>query len=197
VEEFVAFLESPLGIIEIKGTATYISSVQFTVDADSESENLPEIVIQCKLELQEYFLGKRKEFSVDVKANGSDFQNSVWAQLKKIPYGETKSYGEIAQSMKGRNMSRAVGHANGKNPIAIIIPCHRVIGQSGKLTGYAGGMWRKQWLLELEGNTSGKNPTLALFYCFLPSRTTGGGRGNPFVASQRPSVTSKNDFVTP
>jgi methylated-DNA-[protein]-cysteine S-methyltransferase len=163
VEEFVAFLESPLGIIEIKGTATYISSVQFTVDADSESENLPEIVIQCKLELQEYFLGKRKEFSVDVKANGSDFQNSVWAELKKIPFGETKSYGEIAQNMKGRNMSRAVGHANGKNPIAIIIPCHRVIGQSGKLTGYAGGIWRKQWLLELEGNTSGKNPTLSLF----------------------------------
>jgi methylated-DNA-[protein]-cysteine S-methyltransferase len=163
VEEFVAFLESPLGLIEIKGTATYISSVQFVIDPEIESGNLPEIIIQCKLELQEYFLGKRKEFSVEVKADGSDFQNSVWAELKKIPYGETKSYGEIAQHLKGRNMSRAVGHANGKNPIAIIIPCHRVIGQSGKLTGYAGCMWRKQWLLELEGNASGKRPTLGFF----------------------------------
>jgi methylated-DNA-[protein]-cysteine S-methyltransferase len=163
VKEFVAFLESPLGIIEIKGTATYISSVQFTVDSDSESENLPEIITRCQGELQEYFAGNRKEFSVEVNAIGSDFQNSVWAELKRIPYGETKSYGEIAQYMKGRNMSRAVGHANGKNPIAIIIPCHRVIGQSGKLTGYSGGMWRKQRLLELEGNTSGKNPTLGFF----------------------------------
>src|SRR6478672_6489361 len=112
--EYIGILESPLGLIEIEGTASYISSVQFVIDSETESENLPEIICRCKSELKEYFAGNRREFSVRVKAEGSDFQNSVWQELKKIPYGETKSYGEIAKLMNGPNMSRAVGHANGK-----------------------------------------------------------------------------------
>ncbi len=157
---FVAYLQSPLGLVEIKGTDKHITSVNFVIEKGEESENLPSIILQCKKELEEYFAGTRKEFTVKHKAEGSDFQKTVWKELMEIKYGETKSYGDIAKQMKDVNASRAVGHANGKNPIAIIVPCHRVIGESGKLTGYAGGMWRKQWLLDLEGNVSGKNPTL-------------------------------------
>jgi methylated-DNA-[protein]-cysteine S-methyltransferase len=163
MEVSVVYFESPLGLVEIKGTALCITSVNFVMDKEEDSVHLPEMVVRCKKELEDYFAGKRKKFSVNVEAEGSSFQKAVWEELKKIGYGETKSYGDIAKRMKGANMARAVGHANGKNPVAIIVPCHRVIGQTGKLTGYAGGMWRKQWLLEHEGNTSGKNPTLALF----------------------------------
>ena len=157
---FVGYLQSPLGLVEIMGTDKHIAYVNFVIDKGEESENLPSVILQCKKELEEYFSGKRKEFSINTKADGTDFQKSVWKQLMDIKYGETKSYGDIAKQMNDINASRAVGHANGKNPIAIIVPCHRVIGESGKLTGYAGGMWRKQWLLDLEGNVSGKNPTL-------------------------------------
>lgn len=159
-KRFVTHLQSPLGVVEISGTKTFISSINFVMDPGDESENLPEIILQCKKELEEYFAGKRREFSVKTKADGTDFQKTVWKELLKIKYGETKSYGDIAKQMKDINASRAVGHANGKNPIAIVVPCHRVISEDGKLTGYMGGMWRKQWLLDLEGNVSGKNPTL-------------------------------------
>lgn len=159
-QRFVTYFESPIGWIEITGTNTFITSVNFVIDKDRETPNLPEVVILCRKQLQEYFAGARREFSIKTKAEGTLFQKAVWSQLKKIKYGDTLSYGDIAKKMKDENASRAVGHANGKNPIAIIVPCHRVIGESGKLTGYAGGMWRKQWLLDLEGNVSGKNPTL-------------------------------------
>ncbi len=108
----------------------------------------------------EYFSGARKEFTVKLQPAGTDFQLEVWDELQKIAYAETTSYMAIAKKLKNPGAVRAVGAANGKNPIAIIIPCHRVIGGDGTLTGYAGGMWRKQWLLELEGNTSGKSRTL-------------------------------------
>ena len=163
-KEFTGYLDSPLGAIEIKGTVSFITAINFVIDKDEESKDLPSNIVQCKKELEEYFAGKRQSFSVKTKAEGSDFQKTVWKELGKIQYGETKSYGFIARHMKGANMSRAVGHANGKNPLAIVVPCHRVIGESGKLTGYAGGLWRKQWLLELEGNISGKNPTLNLLF---------------------------------
>ena len=159
-KRFVTYLQSPIGWVEISGIKNAVTSVNFVMDRDEDSTELPEVVIACKQQLEEYFRGKRREFSIKVKPEGTDFQKSVWSQLEKIKYGETKSYGDIARQMKDVNASRAVGHANGKNPVGIIIPCHRVIGESGKLTGYAGGMWRKQWLLDLEGNVSGKNPTL-------------------------------------
>jgi len=102
-------------------------------------------------ELTAYFMGKLSEFSVNIITHGTTFQKSVWLSLQTIPYGQTRSYAEIAKAIQNPNSVRAVGAANGNNRIAIIIPCHRVIGKNGKLTGYAGGLWRKEWLLKHEG----------------------------------------------
>lgn len=102
-------------------------------------------------ELTAYFMGKRTEFSVNITTHGTAFQKEVWSALQTIPYGQTKTYGEIAKAIQNPNSVRAVGAANGNNRVAIIIPCHRVIGAYGKLTGYAGGLWRKEWLLKHEG----------------------------------------------
>ena len=154
------YLQSPLGIIDISGTNTFITSVEFVTEADETSETVPDVLLECKKELEEYFAGKRREFLAQIKPEGTIFQKKVWNELKKIGYGETCSYQTIAKKLKNPDAVRAVGLANGKNPIAIILPCHRVIGEDGKLTGYGGGLWRKQWLLEHEGNVSGKNPTL-------------------------------------
>ncbi len=104
-----------------------------------------------KRQLREYAEGRLKEFDLNLEPNGSDFQKSVWGQLVEIPYGETRTYGQLALMLGNKNASRAVGRANATNPISIIVPCHRVIGTSGELTGYAGGLAMKQRLLELEG----------------------------------------------
>jgi len=101
-------------------------------------------------ELRAYFAGELKEFSVQLHLDGTPFQRSVWAQLQKIPYGETRSYGELADALGNPNASRAVGLANGKNPLGIIVPCHRVVGANGSLTGYGGGLERKRQLLDFE-----------------------------------------------
>jgi AraC family transcriptional regulator of adaptative response/methylated-DNA-[protein]-cysteine methyltransferase len=106
-------------------------------------------------ELAEYFSAGRTEFSVPLASQGSDFEQRVWNYLRTIPYGQTRSYGQQARAIGMPQASRAVGHANGMNRVAILIPCHRVIGSDGKLTGYAGGLERKRWLLELEGRGSG------------------------------------------
>ena len=109
-------------------------------------------VINVFLQLKEYFNRTRKEFDLQLEIIGTDFQKSVWEELTKIPYGETISYGELAERMGDKNKMRAVAAANGANPIPIIIPCHRVIGSDGSLTGYGGGLDVKKWLLELEGS---------------------------------------------
>ncbi|WTP61381.1 methylated-DNA--[protein]-cysteine S-methyltransferase [Streptomyces phaeochromogenes] len=101
-------------------------------------------------ELRAYFAGELKEFSIQLHLDGTPFQRSVWAQLQKIPYGETRSYGELADALGNPNASRAVGLANGKNPLGIIVPCHRVVGANGSLTGYGGGLERKRQLLDFE-----------------------------------------------
>lgn len=101
-------------------------------------------------ELSEYFAGNRKEFDIPLNPKGTDFQKSVWNALRTIPYGKTMSYGQVAAQIGNPKASRAVGMANNKNPIPILIPCHRVIGANGKLVGYGGGIWIKQKLLELE-----------------------------------------------
>lgn len=105
-------------------------------------------------QLKEYFAGKRKCFDIPISANGTEFQTKVWKKLQKIPYGKTATYKEIAKNIGNKNASRAVGMANNKNPIAIIIPCHRVIGTKGDLTGYAGGIKLKKYLLDLEKQNS-------------------------------------------
>ncbi|WP_171109403.1 MULTISPECIES: methylated-DNA--[protein]-cysteine S-methyltransferase [unclassified Streptomyces] len=101
-------------------------------------------------QLTAYFGGELKEFTLELRLNGTPFQRTVWDQLRRIPYGETRSYGELAEALGNHSASRAVGLANGKNPIGIIVPCHRVIGASGSLTGYGGGLERKQRLLDFE-----------------------------------------------
>lgn len=159
-KQFVTYYNSPLGIMEIKGNAAFISEVNFVQDEYDSSNDLPENMLECKKELEEYFAGKRKTFSIKVKVEGTAFQKKVWKQLLKIKFGDTTSYLNISKQLGDVKAIRAVGHANGKNPIAIIVPCHRVISSDGKLTGYAGDLWRKQWLLEHEGNISGNNPTL-------------------------------------
>ncbi len=105
---------------------------------------------RVKVELEEYFAGKRHRFDVPLRVKGTDFQTRVWQELQVIPYGETRSYKDIAEKVESPKGSRAVGLANNKNPISIIIPCHRVVGQNGKLTGYAGGLDAKSYLLDLE-----------------------------------------------
>lgn len=105
-------------------------------------------------QLEAYFEGELKEFTVELRLNGTEFQRRVWDQLRRIPYGETRSYGELADALGSPGASRAVGLANGKNPIGIIVPCHRVVGANGSLTGYGGGLDRKQRLLDFESGTA-------------------------------------------
>jgi methylated-DNA-[protein]-cysteine S-methyltransferase len=157
---FTLYCESPLGIIEIKGNEEAIYAVSFVEKQMPSSSHIPDVLFQCKTELQEYFDGGRKDFDVPLAPEGTSFQKEVWAQLMKIGYGHTTSYMAIAKKMNNPGAVRAVGLANGKNPVGIIIPCHRVIGEDGSLTGYAGGLWRKKWMLEHEGRASGKSPTL-------------------------------------
>jgi methylated-DNA-[protein]-cysteine S-methyltransferase len=121
----------------------------------SENEKHP-VLRETEKQLNEYFAGKRKRFSVKLDAKGTVFQNKVWEALRTIPYGETRSYGRIAAQIGNARAMRAVGAANGKNPISIIVPCHRVIGASGRLTGFAGGLDVKEQLLTLEGNQDAK-----------------------------------------
>ncbi len=104
-----------------------------------------------RLQLDEYFAGKRKKFTVSLHAPGTEFQRAVWAELQNIPFGTTRSYRQQALALKKPDAVRAVARANGMNRVSIVIPCHRVIGDDGRLTGYGGGLWRKQWLLDFEG----------------------------------------------
>ena len=121
-------------------------------DTSESVKPIDEILDQAEVQLMEYFLGKRKKFQLKMDLSGTDFQRKVWLELQKIPYGRTLSYKEIASQLNGSKAYRAVGSANGRNPLSIIIPCHRVIAASGKLGGYAGGLKIKTMLLELENS---------------------------------------------
>lgn len=146
---FITYYKSEIGLLEIIGSEEEIYSVDF-VEKALEKDKSNGLLEDCKRQLDEYFCGKRKEFSLKLNPKGTDFQKKVWAKLMEIPFGKVVSYLEIAKNIGDKNLTRAVGNANGKNPVAIIIPCHRVVGSSGKLVGYAGGLWRKEWLLEKE-----------------------------------------------
>jgi len=148
-EEFIYF-KSPVGTVKISGRNDGIQSVVFIDEDLMTSINIPDSLKPCLNQLEEYFTGTRKDFNLKLNPNGTDFQNRVWNELKKIPYGKTRSYMEQTKQLGDIKAIRAVASANGKNPISIIIPCHRVIGSDGSLTGYAGGIWRKKWLLEHE-----------------------------------------------
>ena len=150
MQTFKAYYKSPLGPVEIVGSQDSILSLDFVEDMQPENGELTFCVKECLKQLDEYFKGERREFFLNLQPAGTEFQKSVWRQLEEIPYGKTTSYGKIADVIGKPNASRAVGSANGKNPIAIIVPCHRVIGSDGSLTGYGGGVWRKRWLIGFE-----------------------------------------------
>lgn len=153
-------IPSPVGFLELKTDSRFLLSISFVSQLVHCEDQLPEIMNHTITELTEYFEGKRKIFEVAINPEGTDFQKKVWDEVAKIPFGSTKSYLDIALLAGTSLHTRAVGLANGKNPIPIIIPCHRVIGQNGKLTGYAGGIDRKQWLLQHELHFSEKTNTL-------------------------------------
>jgi methylated-DNA-[protein]-cysteine S-methyltransferase len=148
---FFSFLSSPIGIIKIIATEKAIISIDFMDENDKlAKENNTELTELCRFQLDEYFKGTRKIFDIPYLASGTDFQLQVWNLVNEIGYGRTASYLDISKKLGDVNKVRAVGTANGANLLPIIIPCHRIIGDNGKLIGYSGGLWRKQWLLEYE-----------------------------------------------
>ena len=147
--KFVSYYESSIGVLRIECDGDAITSLVKTNEKFKRTNDLS-IVVKLKKELDEYFIGKRKVFDLPLKFNGTEFQEQVWNALLEIPYGETKSYKDISTAIGNGKASRAVGMANSKNNIIILIPCHRVIGSNGKLVGYACGLEVKEYLLNLE-----------------------------------------------
>jgi len=143
-------INSPLGFTKITGDDDGIVSVTVLNSEEKITDIIPLELEDCVLQLQEYFDGKREVFDLKLNPEGTDFQKKVWNELLEIPFGKTIAYLELSKKLGDIKAIRAVANANGKNPIWIIIPCHRVIGSDGSLTGYAGGLSRKQWLLEHE-----------------------------------------------
>lgn len=150
VPTYKTYYKSPLGPLEIIGDPDSILEVNFVEDMPAGDNELTFCIKECVKQIDEYFKGRRKEFFLNLQPLGTDFQKSVWRRLERIPYGETVTYSEIADAIGRPGAYRAVGSANGRNPIALVIPCHRVIGSDGSLTGYGGGLWRKAWLLRHE-----------------------------------------------
>ena len=150
MQTYRACHHSEIGPLEVVGNQKGILTVTFGADEFETDRNLPALMAECLRQLTEYFKGRRQKFSIPLVLEGTDFQKAVWRQLQKIPFGQTASYGDIARAVGSPRAFRAVGNANNKNPIPLIIPCHRVIGSDGKLVGFGGGIWRKEWLLEHE-----------------------------------------------
>ncbi|NEM98037.1 methylated-DNA--[protein]-cysteine S-methyltransferase [Pontibacter burrus] len=148
---YTSSLHTPIGYLNITTTDTHLVSCLFSDVAYPTTAEQPVIMQQTIAQLTDYFAGKRKEFDLPLQPEGTDFQKKVWGQLNTIAFGKTASYMDVAKAVSGEKAIRAVGAANGRNPICLIVPCHRVIGSDGSLTGYAGGLWRKEWLLNHEG----------------------------------------------
>lgn len=144
-----AFIESPLGITKIVGDENGISVISILSEGDITTK-IPNELKECVSQLQHYFDGKRSDFTFKLNPQGTDFQLKVWQELLNIPFGKTMSYLDLSKKLGDIKAIRAVASANGRNPLWIVVPCHRVIGTDGSLTGYAGGLWRKKWLLEHE-----------------------------------------------
>jgi len=144
------YINTPLGFCEIKGSVQGVSKVSILDDKIETSKIIPDYLQECVLQLDEYFKGNRKVFGLKLDYNGTEFQQNVWESLLNIPYGRTITYLKQARLLGDEKAIRAVATANGKNPFWIVFPCHRVVGSDGSLTGYAGGLWRKKWLLEHE-----------------------------------------------
>lgn len=151
------YYNSPIGIMEIICTENTLYSLKI-IDKFDVSDKETDFSRNIKTQLEEYFLGKRKNFDININIQGTDFQKQVWQELQKIPFGKTQSYSEIAQLVGRKNAQRAVGSACNKNPIMIIIPCHRIISKNGNIGGFAYGNFIKQKLLELENHTDSNTP---------------------------------------
>lgn len=150
----ITYYKTPIGTAKIVGDENGISSVSVIDEEIENSQKIPECLKDCVLQLDEYFNKKRTDFNLTLNPKGTEFQKKVWDELLKVPYGKTRTYLEQSKKLDNAKAIRAVASANGKNPVWIIIPCHRIIGSDGSLTGYAGGIWRKKWLLELENPTT-------------------------------------------
>ena len=155
---FYKTMKSPVGLLKLiageRGLAAILwendTPARVKVQTDCQ-DNIHAVLVEAEKQLGEYFAGRRTGFSLPLDLHGTEFQKRVWQALLTIPFGETRSYGELARQIGQPTASRAVGAANGKNPISIVVPCHRIIGSSGKLTGFAGGLEVKEFLLNLEG----------------------------------------------
>jgi len=145
-----AYYKTPIGIAKIIGDENGICAVTVLDETIEIIEESPSCLKDCVQQLDEYFKGNRTTFNLKLNPKGTDFQQKVWNELLQVPYGKTRTYLEQTKKLGDVKAIRAVASANGKNPLWIIIPCHRIIGSNGSLTGYAGGIWRKKWLLEHE-----------------------------------------------
>jgi methylated-DNA-[protein]-cysteine S-methyltransferase len=144
-------LTSPIGTVEVRvNEGGAVTAVSFVDEADTVVGEIGNACARALQQLEEYFRSERRRFELELEPEGSDFEYRVWSAVQRIPFGATDTYGEIARRVGEPDAARAVGHANARNPIAIIVPCHRVIGSDGELTGYAGGLDRKKWLLDME-----------------------------------------------
>lgn len=145
-----AFIESPLGTLHLQGDQEGLQKVGVIEEKSIATEEIPAVLMEATSQLKEYFNGTRLSFDLKLNPQGTTFQKKVWKELLNIPFGKTTTYIDMAKRLGDPKTIRAAASANGKNPIMIIIPCHRVIGSDGSLTGYASGLWRKQWLLDHE-----------------------------------------------
>ena len=150
MEDYKGFLETSIGILEVSADKDALTSVSFLFD-EPKKANPNHLVEEALFQLKAWFGGKLKTFDLPLQQRGTEFQQKVWKILCEIPFGRTTTYGVLAHKLGDKNLMRAVGTANGANPFAIVVPCHRVIGAGGSLVGYAGGLPRKKWLLEFEG----------------------------------------------
>lgn len=147
--EQIVFIPSPLGTTKIVGDENGVSVISILQEGGL-SQKIPKELKTAVSQLNEYFEGKRQNFDFKINPKGTEFQQKVWQELLAIPFGKTMSYLDLSKKLGDVKAIRAVASANGKNPLWIVVPCHRVIGTDGSLTGYAGGLWRKKWLLEHE-----------------------------------------------
>ena len=159
---YTDFLKTEIGFLKIIASESHLLEVIF-LDTNTEKASPNKITEQTKVQLEQYFTGERKTFDLPLDPQGSEFQKRVWKELAKIPYGTSTSYLDMAERLGDPKVIRAAASANGKNPISIIIPCHRVIGSDGSLTGYAGGLHRKEWLLRHERHPIYGNEQLKMF----------------------------------
>ena len=151
-------LESPIGTIEVMvNGGGAVVSVSFVDEPMPEVGETGHACARAVGQLEEYFRSERRRFELELEPEGTEFEYRVWSAVQRIPFGATDTYGEIARRLGEPDAARAVGHANARNPIAIIVPCHRVIGSDGDLTGYAGGLDRKKWLLDMESGQARLN----------------------------------------